>query len=182
MTNRHQVLPAAGKGALGTYVLKRRVSVSALSDVFASNVVGLCRDLDNHFGGSSKEGPSIQLHCGIIRFPRYGIANALQQTKATEEHDQTSLPSEKTMRSELVFGAMAHVSNRFLLTQLASKAARKFHRPNTRIQETMDDVFVRFRRTNPIAGVPDAGNAQSFGRARKAETHSRYLHRNQSVA
>jgi hypothetical protein len=35
------------------------------------------------------------------------------------------------MSSELVFGAMAHVSNRFLLTNLASKATRKFHGPNT---------------------------------------------------
>ncbi len=28
-----------------------------------------------------------------------------------------------------------------MLCQLASKATRKFHRPNTRIQETMNDVF-----------------------------------------
>jgi len=54
------------------------------------------------------------------------------------------------MRSELVFGAMAHVSNRFLLTKLASKATRKFHRPNTRIQDTTNDVFVRFSRSSPI--------------------------------
>jgi hypothetical protein len=40
------------------------------------------------------------------------------------------------MRSELVFGAMAHISNRFLLTKLASKATRKLHKPNTRIQDT----------------------------------------------
>jgi hypothetical protein len=57
------------------------------------------------------------------------------------------------MRSELVFNAMVHVSNRFLLTKLASKATRKLHRPNTRIQDTTNDAFVRFSRTNPIAGV-----------------------------
>jgi hypothetical protein len=39
------------------------------------------------------------------------------------------------MRSELAFNAMACVSNRFLVTKLASKATRKFHRPNSRIQE-----------------------------------------------
>jgi hypothetical protein len=50
------------------------------------------------------------------------------------------------MRSDLIFDAMAHVSNRFLLTKLASKATRKFHRPNTRIQDTMNDVFVHFSR------------------------------------
>jgi len=55
------------------------------------------------------------------------------------------------MRSELVFGAMAHISNRFLLTKLASKATRKFHRPNTRIQETTNDVLGHFNRANPIA-------------------------------
>jgi hypothetical protein len=54
------------------------------------------------------------------------------------------------MRSELVFGAMAYVSNRFLLTKLASKATRKFHRPNTRIQDTANDVFVHFSRASPI--------------------------------
>lgn len=57
------------------------------------------------------------------------------------------------MRSELVFGAMAHISNRFLLTKLASKATRKFHRPNTRIQETTNDVLVQFNRANPTAVV-----------------------------
>jgi hypothetical protein len=54
------------------------------------------------------------------------------------------------MRSELVFGAMAHISNRYLLTKLASRATRKFHKPNTRIQETTNEVFVRFSRSSPI--------------------------------
>ena len=54
------------------------------------------------------------------------------------------------MRSELIFGAMTHVSNRYLLTKLASKATRKFHRPNTRIQDTANDVFLHFSRSNPI--------------------------------
>jgi hypothetical protein len=54
------------------------------------------------------------------------------------------------MRSELIFGAMEHVSNRYLLTKLASKATRKFHRPNSRIQDTANDVFVRFSRFSPI--------------------------------
>lgn len=55
------------------------------------------------------------------------------------------------MRSVLVFGAMAHISNRFLLTKLASKATRKIHRPNTRIQDTTNDVLVHFSRANSIA-------------------------------
>ena len=58
------------------------------------------------------------------------------------------------MRSELVFGATAYVPNRFLLTGLASKAVRKLHRPNTRIQNTANDVLVRFSRANPTASAP----------------------------
>jgi hypothetical protein len=50
------------------------------------------------------------------------------------------------MRSELVFGAMTRVSNRYLLTKLAAKATRKLHRPNTRIQETTNDVLMHFLR------------------------------------
>lgn len=71
------------------------------------------------------------------------------------------------MRSDLVFGAMTHVSNRFLLARLAATATRKLHRPNTRIQETMNDVLRRFCQVNPNAGEagePNTGNVQSFRR------------------
>jgi len=47
------------------------------------------------------------------------------------------------MRSELVFEAVHTLRNRYTLCQLASKATRKFHRPNTRIQETMNGVLDR---------------------------------------
>ncbi len=55
------------------------------------------------------------------------------------------------MRSDLVFAAMKHVSNRYTLTRVAAQAVRKFHRPNTRIEETTNDVFVRLSQANPIA-------------------------------
>jgi hypothetical protein len=45
------------------------------------------------------------------------------------------------MRSDLVFEAVHTLRNRYLLCQLASKATRKFHRPATRIQETMNEVL-----------------------------------------
>jgi hypothetical protein len=45
------------------------------------------------------------------------------------------------MRSDLVFEALHTLRNRYLLCQLASKATRRFHRPATRIQETMNDVL-----------------------------------------
>jgi len=58
------------------------------------------------------------------------------------------------MRSDLVFGALSHVSNRYQLCQLASKATRKLHKPNTRLQDTTNEVLVRFHSTNP--GTPVA--------------------------
>lgn len=47
------------------------------------------------------------------------------------------------MRSDRVFDAVQTLRNRYMLCQLASKATRKFHRPNTRIQDTMNQVFDR---------------------------------------
>ena len=47
------------------------------------------------------------------------------------------------MRSDLIYDALDTVTNRYLLCQLVSKATRRFHKPNTRIQETMNDVLVR---------------------------------------
>jgi len=44
------------------------------------------------------------------------------------------------MRSDLVFGALSHV---------ASKATRKLHKPNTRLQDTTNEVLGRFQTTNP---------------------------------
>lgn len=45
------------------------------------------------------------------------------------------------VRSDLVFDAVHTLRNRYMLCQLASKATRKFHRPNTRIQDTTNDVL-----------------------------------------
>ena len=58
------------------------------------------------------------------------------------------------MRSDLVFGALSHVSNRYQLCQLASKATRKLHKPNTRLQDTTNEVLDRFRSTNPATPAP----------------------------
>jgi hypothetical protein len=55
------------------------------------------------------------------------------------------------MRSDLIFGALAHVENRYTLCQLASKATRKLHKPNTRLQDTANEVFVRFHHESPAA-------------------------------
>jgi hypothetical protein len=86
------------------------------------------------------------------------------------------------MRSDQVFGAMKYVPYRFLLTGLASKAVRSFHIPNTRIQDTTNEVFERFTRVNPLAGVPRAGNVQSFPSTAQGEAHLAVEHLEQSVA
>ena len=60
------------------------------------------------------------------------------------------------MRSDLIFGALTHVTNRYELCQLASKATRKLHKPNTRLQDTTNEVLDRFKDTIPmdLAGAP----------------------------
>jgi hypothetical protein len=69
---------------------------------------------------------------------------------------QTNLKEKHVMRSDLVFGALSHVSNRYQLCQLASKATRMLHKPNTRLQDTTNDVLFRFRSTHPGTLIPVA--------------------------
>ncbi|MGD0789161.1 MAG: DNA-directed RNA polymerase subunit omega [Terracidiphilus sp.] len=73
------------------------------------------------------------------------------------------------MRSDLVFGALSHVSNRYQLCQLASKATRKLHKPNTRLQDTTNEVLGRFQSTNPESSTQvEASQAQLAERRRAA--------------
>jgi hypothetical protein len=64
------------------------------------------------------------------------------------------------MRSDLIFGALTHVTNRYELCQLASKATRKLHKPNTRLQDTTNEVLDRFKDTVPmeVASEPAVRN------------------------
>jgi hypothetical protein len=59
-------------------------------------------------------------------------------------------PGEKNMRSDLVFGALAQISNRYHLCRLTSKGTRKLHVRKARLQETTNDVLVRLRHSQPI--------------------------------
>jgi hypothetical protein len=86
------------------------------------------------------------------------------------------------MRSDLVFGAMTHVSNRFLLTRVAANATRNLHRPNTRIPDTANEVFERFRKATPLAVVSCSSNLQPFPRSAQDETDSFPEDLEQSVA
>jgi hypothetical protein len=85
------------------------------------------------------------------------------------------------MRSERVFAAMTYVPNRFLLTKLAAAATRQFHRPNTRIQETMDEVLLLFSQANPMAEEGPA-NAGPLRRVEKVEAGSRDARRRDVAA
>jgi len=65
------------------------------------------------------------------------------------------------MRSNLIFCAMNYVPNRFLLAKALAKSARRFHKPGTRIEDTTNDVLIRFGWANPIAqreAFPTAAN------------------------
>lgn len=67
------------------------------------------------------------------------------------------------MRSDLVFEAVHTLRNRYILCQLASKATRRFHRPNTRIQDTTNDVLqliAETERQNVIVEPETASEAQ----------------------
>jgi hypothetical protein len=72
------------------------------------------------------------------------------------------------MRSDLVFGALSHVSNRYQLCQLASKATRKLHKPNTRLQDTANEVLSRFQTTNPGTVAPFAEAEAQQAETRRA--------------
>jgi hypothetical protein len=62
-----------------------------------------------------------------------------------------SIHREASMRSDLIFGAMAHVSNRYLLSKLAATAVREMHKAGIRVEETIDHVFMHFTLANPMA-------------------------------
>jgi hypothetical protein len=72
------------------------------------------------------------------------------------------------MRSDLVFGALSHVSNRYQLCQLASKATRKLHKPNTRLQDTANEVLARFQTTNPASALPATASLDEPVETRRA--------------
>lgn len=69
------------------------------------------------------------------------------------------------MRSNKVFEALHTMPNRYMLCQLASKATRRFHRPNTRIQETMNEVLDRISDSQPQQVAAEAADIPEQRRA-----------------
>ena len=68
------------------------------------------------------------------------------------------------MRSDLIYDALDTVTNRYLLCQLVSKATRKFHKPNTRIQETMNEVLDRIADSERTAVLTEPENVSEAQR------------------
>jgi predicted transcriptional regulator len=78
------------------------------------------------------------------------IVVVLQASERLQDAYVSKRKGRKTMRSDLIFGALTHVNNRYELCQLASKATRKLHKPNTRLQDTTNEVLDRFKDTIPM--------------------------------
>ena len=57
------------------------------------------------------------------------------------------------MRSELIFVALSHESNRYMLSQQIAQATRKLHRPHTRVPDTMNDALALFGASNSKAAA-----------------------------
>ena len=72
------------------------------------------------------------------------------------------------MRSDLIFGALTHVNNRYQLCQLASKATRKLHKPNTRLQDTTNEVLDRFKDSMPMNVVRSEEPVEAVASVRRA--------------
>jgi hypothetical protein len=55
------------------------------------------------------------------------------------------------MRTDLTSMALADASNRYQLTKSVAKVTRMLHRPNTRVQDTMNEAFKWLGRFKPGA-------------------------------
>jgi len=68
------------------------------------------------------------------------------------------------MRADLTLMALAHESNRYLLTRLIAKTTRKLHRPKKTVAE-YDERRVRVvRLLKTKSSSPHCGSGQQFGR------------------
>jgi hypothetical protein len=90
---------------------------------------------------------------------------ALKPVRSAQVYEKKEI----SMRSDLVFRALSHVTNRYQLCTLASKATRKLHKPNTRLQDTTNEVLNRFEAACPEAEAAEETHAaQPIERRRAA--------------
>ena len=85
------------------------------------------------------------------------------------------------MRSDLVFAARHRMVSRFTLCQAAAKAARKFHRANTRMEDTTNEVLQRIAVSERELVVSDCGPDAEDRRKSDLSTHWRTGCRHLSV-
>lgn len=78
------------------------------------------------------------------------------------------------MRSDLVFAAKVILPNRYTLCWVVSSATRRFHRPNTRIEETTDAVLLHIADSG--AETVGARHEQYFQYARSIASRPEPLH------
>jgi hypothetical protein len=64
------------------------------------------------------------------------------------------------MRSELIFEALIREQNRYLLCRLVAKGTRKLHRPNTRVQDTTNEMLERLSEPAATSKTVVIGRAQ----------------------
>jgi hypothetical protein len=74
------------------------------------------------------------------------------------------------MRAELAFMALANESNRYQLTKSVAKVTRMLHRPNTRVQDTMNEAFKWLGRFKPGAAKASITPRDSSGRPPPADS------------
>ena len=72
------------------------------------------------------------------------------------------------MRADLTFMALADESNRYQLTKSVAKVTRMLHRPNTRVQDTMNEAFKWLGRFKP--GTAKAGMTRKASSVRPPES------------
>jgi hypothetical protein len=65
------------------------------------------------------------------------------------------------MRSQLIFEALVYESNRYLLCRLVAKGTRKLHRPNTRVEDTTNEMLERFSEPASMFNAVVIGQVQA---------------------
>jgi hypothetical protein len=72
------------------------------------------------------------------------------------------------MRSELVFGAVPAITNRYQLCGLVAKATRKLHKPHARMQDTVNEVLTRLGSVDAVVSQGCAEPAHEFVESSRA--------------
>jgi hypothetical protein len=78
------------------------------------------------------------------------------------------------MRADFTFTALAGESNRYQLTKSVAKVTRILHRPNTRVQDTMNEAFKWLGCFKPGAAEASITRKKLFSPPASATSRSRF--------